>query len=157
MSQEDFTVAEALKLNAGQSLAGFNMGLEGLCEGTKAVITFPASLGFDDPQSKMVRPDGVPPGSSLQYHVEVIRVLKVADDGVPFRPCFFSLIDTDDSEDLDELELARHFARIKQPVPPHVMNEDTDGDGRISFEEFTGPKIPKAVRDMHDNEAKEEL
>ena len=26
------------------------------------------------------------------------------------------------------------------------MNEDTDGDGRISFDEFTGPKLPRDPR-----------
>jgi len=157
VAQEDFTVAEALKMKDGGMPTGFTMGIEGLCEGTKAIITFPAAVGFDDPQSKAVRPPNVATGSTLQYHVEIIKVLKLAEDGVPYRPCFFSLIDTDGSEDLDELELKHHFARIKKPVPPHVMNEDKDGNGRISFDEFTGPKIPTAIREAHDRQDKQEL
>ena len=191
VAQEDFTVAEALKMKGGGMPTGFTMGMEGLCEGTKAVLTFPAAVGFDDPQSKAVRPPNVAMGSTLQYRVEIIKVLKLAEDGVPYRPCFFSLIDTDGrcvrwvsrrviveawggrrdgtwggcassfcvlspltctnisprprphlqtraylcSEDLDELELKHHFARIKKPMPPHVMSEDKDGNGRISFDE----------------------
>eukprot|EP00325_Prymnesiales_sp_UTEX-LB-985_P009967 CAMPEP_0174701360 /NCGR_PEP_ID=MMETSP1094-20130205/6024_1 /TAXON_ID=156173 /ORGANISM="Chrysochromulina brevifilum, Strain UTEX LB 985" /LENGTH=254 /DNA_ID=CAMNT_0015898989 /DNA_START=48 /DNA_END=812 /DNA_ORIENTATION=+ len=152
ITQEDFTVAEALKLNSGQSLEGFNLGIEGLCEGTKATITFSPQVGFDDPQTKMARPANVLEGSTLRYHVEVVKVLKVAPDGVPYRPCFFSLIDVDGSEDIDEVELARHFARIKRPMPPSVMNEDKDEDGRISFDEFSGPKIPRAAREAQDQE-----
>ena len=140
---EDFTHATAVKLGVGETVKGWDLGLEGLCEGTKAVIVVPPELGYDEQGTALPRPAAVPMGATLRYEIEIIKILKVAPDGVPFRPCFFSLIDTDGSNDLDEVELARHFARIKKPVPPHVMNEDLDGDGRISFDEFTGPKIKR--------------
>ena len=122
-----------------QTVKGFDLAMAGLCEGTKATITVPAALGFDEPNAKAARPPEVPVGSALRYDVEIIKILRVAPDGVPYRPCFFSLIDADGSGDLDELELARHFTRVKQQVPPHVMQEDTDGDGRISFDEYVCP------------------
>jgi hypothetical protein len=136
---DDFTHAEPVRMGRGETVSGWDMAVEGMCEGTKAVITVPPSLGFDEPKSKIPRPASVPVGSTLRYEIEVIKVLRVAEDGVPYRPCFFSLIDTDASWDLDEIELKRHFARINKPVPPHVMNEDIDGDGRISWDECAAP------------------
>lgn len=154
---EDFTHASAVKLGAGETVSGFDMALEGLCEGSTAVVIVPPELGFDEPGAKAPpRPAAVPVGATLRYELEVIKVLKVAEDGVPYRPCFFSLIDTDDSGDLDEAELAAHFARIGQQMPTHVMSEDTDGDGRIGFDEFTGPKIPREARDGMRREQVEE-
>eukprot|EP00322_Chrysochromulina_rotalis_P012126 CAMPEP_0115855088 /NCGR_PEP_ID=MMETSP0287-20121206/14364_1 /TAXON_ID=412157 /ORGANISM="Chrysochromulina rotalis, Strain UIO044" /LENGTH=256 /DNA_ID=CAMNT_0003309235 /DNA_START=124 /DNA_END=894 /DNA_ORIENTATION=- len=151
---EDFTVANATKLGV-DTLSTWDLAVTGLCEGEKVQITLPPSLGFDASNARLPRPSEVPSGATLRFDVEVIKVLFVAPDGHPYRPCFFSLIDADGSGDLDELELARHFARVKQPMPPHVMQEDSDGDGRISFDEFTGPKIP---REAHEQMAlKEEL
>lgn len=143
---DDFTHATAIKLDAGEKPQGWDEVLRGLCAGTKATVTIPPTLGFDNPNGKPPRPATVPLGASLRYEIEIISVLVVDSSGVPFRPCFFSLIDTDKSGDLDEVELARHFARINKPVPAHVMGEDTDGDGRISFDEFKGPKIPRKTR-----------
>ena len=139
---EDFTIANATKMGK-ETLDAWDLAMDGLCEGEKVQITLPPSLGFDAPKARLARPSDVPVGATLQFEVEVVKVLFVSPDGHPYRPCFFSLIDTDGSGDLDELELARHFARVKQQTPPHVMNEDLDGDGRISFDEFTGPKIPR--------------
>jgi len=140
---EDFTRASAVKMGVGEVPAGWDMALEGLCEGTMLTLTVPPSLGFDTADGKPPRPASVPPGATLRYEMEIVSVLRVDEHGVPFRPCFFSLIDTDGSGDLDEVELARHFARIKQQMPAHVMSEDKDNDGRISWEEFTGPKLPR--------------
>jgi len=144
---DDFTVANATKMGI-DTLKAWDMAVDGLCEGERVEITLPPSLGFDEPGARVSRPEDVPEGSMLRFDVEIIKVLIIAADGHPYRPCFFSLMDTDDSGDLDELELARHFARVKQQMPQHVMNEDTDGDGRISFDEFTGPKIPKETQEQ---------
>ena len=58
-----------------------------------------------------------------------------------------ALIDTDESADIDEAELAHHFKRIKREhemTPADVIKaEDQDNDGRISWDEFTGPKGPR--------------
>ena len=69
-------------------------------------------------------------------------MLRIAPDGKPYRPCFFSIIDSDRDSYLTIEELNRHFSRIGQQLPPHVMNEDKDSDGKISWGEFTGPKEP---------------
>ena len=138
----DFTEANATRMGV-ETLAAWDRAVDGLCEGQKVTIQLPPLLGFDDPEARLPRPAEVPRGATLLFEVEVIKVLFVADDGHPYRPCFFSLIDADSNGHLDRTELVKHFARIGRPMPSHVMSEDKDGDGWISFAEFTGPKIAK--------------
>ena len=111
---DDFTHASAVKMGVGEVPKGWDMALLGYCQGTKATLTIPPSLGFDSPNGKPQRPASVPIGATLRYDIEIISVLAVDSTGVPFRPCFFSLIDTDDSGDLDEVEVRR--SRV-QPWP----------------------------------------
>ena len=42
-------------------------------------------------------------------------------------------------------QLTRHFAHIKKPLPSNAMADDKNGDGRISFDEFSGPKHERRV------------
>ena len=100
---DDFTVANATRLGA-DTLKAWDMAVDGLCEGERVVITLPPQLGFDEPGARLTRPQEVPVGATLRYDVEIIKVLHVAPDGTPYRPCFFSLIDADGSGDLDEIE-----------------------------------------------------
>ena len=44
--------------------------------------------------------------------------------------------------DLDEAELARHFARVGQAIPSNIMVEDKDRDGKITFDESGRPRNP---------------
>jgi len=143
---QDFTHASALQLGAGVVPLGWDKAMVGLCEGTLLTLTIPPSLGFDADAGTPARPVSVPVGATLRYDMEIISVLLVDEQGLPFRPCFFTMIDVDESGYLDEHELERHFARINKPVPTNVMSEDTDEDGRISFDEFTGPKWPRHGR-----------
>jgi len=145
---EDFTSTDAIRLGVGQTVFGLDLALEDLCEGTKAVITIPPEVGFDEPDCRAPRPTAVPLNATLRYEVDIVKVLDVAPDGIPYIPCMFSLIDADRSGFLDESELQRHFARIRQTMPARaIIEEDTDGDGYVSFDEFTGPKTPQHVQE----------
>lgn len=82
-----------------------------------------------------------PPGSHVQYEVEIAVVLDVGHDGKPVRPDVFKIIDTDCSGDLSETEVHQHFAWIRRAPPPDLFRkQDPNRDGRISWHEFTGPK-----------------
>merc|ERR1712032_841689 len=102
-----------MRLGTSQSLKGLDLALDGMCETQKAVLTIPPELGFGN-----VPKPNVPSGSTLQYEVEVIKVLKMGRDNKPIRPNIFKLIDTDGSQHLEREELYAHFERISQPVPP---------------------------------------
>ena len=138
----DWTSANATRLGVGDVPKGWDEALLGLCEGTELTITIPPSLGFDSADGRPPRPPTVPVGATLSYEISIVAVLKIDSAGVPFRPCFFSIIDTNGDGYLAEAELERHFARIKQPVQPW-RSEDVDGDDRISWAEFSGPKHPR--------------
>jgi len=132
---KDYTRSPPMKLGTSQSVKGLDLALDGMCEGQKAVLTIPPELGF----GKVAKPN-VPAGSTLRYEVEVIKILQIGRDGKPIRPNIFKLIDADRNGHLEREELHAHFERISQPVPPNVLNEDTDGDGKLSWDEFGGPK-----------------
>jgi Ca2+-binding EF-hand superfamily protein len=55
-------------------------------------------------------------------------------------PDVFSLIDSSADGELDEAEVRAHFHRLGKAVPETWAIEDTDRNGRISWEEFHGPK-----------------
>lgn len=132
---KDYTRGQPMRLGTSQSLKGLDLALEGMCEAQKAVLTIPPELGF----GKEAKPN-VPAGSTLRYEVEIVKILKIGRDGKPIRPNIFKLIDLDGSQHLERHELSAHFDRISQPLPPNVLNEDKDGDGKLSWDEFGGPK-----------------
>ncbi|XP_060073154.1 peptidyl-prolyl cis-trans isomerase FKBP7-like [Ylistrum balloti] len=92
----------------------------------------------------------IPPNTDLVFDVELIQV----HDG-PKPPNVFKMIDIDSDNLLTRDELAMYLARQSQMqgVPMDLANvqnlkvlnnifsvEDKDRDGRISHDEFTGPK-----------------
>ena len=60
-------------------------------------------------------------------------------------PNLFKLMDSDGSRDLDEREIHYHFDRIGQKLPSPTLfkDQDKDSDGKISWDEFSGPKGTK--------------
>ena len=63
------------------------------------------------------------------------------------------MIDTDGDGTISKAEIDAFFEQQGRPVPEGLWeNEDKDGDGVISWEEFSGPK-----GDSPPNAAKEEL
>ena len=139
---EDFTNTKAFKMGGEQVVTGLKMAMDGMCEGTRATVVISPGLGFDHPSGKPPRPPSVPRGATLRYELEVIALLQLDKQGLPYPPCLFSLIDRDRSSYLDRAELEHHFARIKRALPANAMADDSDGDGRISWVEFSGPKRP---------------
>ena len=128
---KDFTHARAVRMGVGEVVKGWDLAMEGMCAGTVATLVVPPSLGFDHRSGRPQRPTDVPAGATLRYDLEIIVVLEVDEKGVPYRPCFFRLIDRDGNGYLDMPELTRHFARIGKEVPAHVMVEDKNKDVRL--------------------------
>ena len=74
-------------------------------------------------------------------------------------PNFFAQIDTNADGFLTDSEIAEFFEMMGKPNPPTFMEaQDTDGDGQISWDEFTGPKgtePPSADADEEETDSDE--
>merc|ERR1739846_233793 len=92
----------------------------------------------------------IPGGATLHFDVEVVDI----SDSPPPGPNYFAMIDTDEDGKLSGTEIEAFFGQQGRPVPDGLWEaEDKDGDGFISWEEFSGPKGDSAPEVA----AKEEL
>jgi len=128
------------KLGAGQVIRGWDEGLLNLCKGAKATLVISPDYGYG------ARGAGgdIPGGATLNFDVEVVDI----QDGPVERPQpnIFAKIDgkgKDGKEDgvLTVEELTAFFKDQDRELPPGLMeHEDKDKDGKVSWEEFSGPK-----------------
>ena len=71
------------------------------------------------------------------------------DDG--HEPDLFGFLDEDGDGKLSVLELTEYFSMQGSGMPEGLMErEDKDGDGFISWEEFSGPKGSKPPGSISD-------
>jgi len=123
------------KVGMGQVIKGWDEGLVGLCKGAKATLILPPDYGYGDGGAGA----DIPGGATLNFDVEVIEI----GDDAPPQPNLFTQIDTNEDGKLDKDEVKAYFVGMGQEdmdVDPIFEQEDTDSDGFISWDEFSGPK-----------------
>ena len=130
------------QVGVGNLIKGWDLGLLGLCLGTKARLTIPPSQAYGHRGYHTI-----PPGATLQFDIEIVDVANYKDRQVVVdvpeggEDNLFALIDNNRDGKLDEQELQNFFSRQgSDVVPPEVWRDDVDQDGMISWIEFTGPK-----------------
>jgi len=130
------------QVGQGQVIKGWDEGLVGLCKGAKATIVIPPDMGYGDSGAG----DDIPGGATLKFDVEVVDL----SNDAPPQPNFFAQIDTDGSGDLSKEEVAAYFADVVGREMPDGLweSEDKDGDGVISWDEFSGPKGDSAKEEL---------
>ena len=75
-------------------------------------------------------------GATLHFDVEVVSI-----NAAPEQPNFFKQIDTDADGKISPEEVGAYFTAQGQTMPDELFGkEDTNGDGHISWDEFSGPK-----------------
>ena len=115
---------------------GINQGINGLCVGSKATITV---LPKDEHDDGGLSDYGVPPGATLHFDVEIVSVASDKPDDTNL----FLELDLDESGDISRFEIEEYMDLVlgRSKIPEGLFeNQDTDRDGYISWEEFTGPK-----------------
>ena len=129
-------------LGKGQVINGWEKGLLGLCKGAKARLTLPPEMAYG--------PGGagadIPGGATLLFDVEIVDIQPGPAGGAATKvPDIFSLIDKDGNKELNQEEVEAFFKeRDDEDVPAELWaKEDTNSDGVISREEFTGPQGSK--------------
>ncbi|KAK2548430.1 Peptidyl-prolyl cis-trans isomerase FKBP14 [Acropora cervicornis] len=135
-------------LGTGTVIKGFERGVRGMCSGQKREIIIPPSLGYGKKGA-----GEIPGNTTLTYELELLDIRPP-----PPQADMFSHIDTNGDKVLSKKEVSVYMksqARA-QGMPVHdkkwkkhhkmmVANifeqEDTDEDGAISHDEFSGPKM----------------
>jgi len=124
------------KVGGGQVIKGWDEGLLGLCKGARAVLVIPPEMGYGAAGAGA----DIPGGATLNFDVEVVDI---SDKSPPEPPQanIFDQIDLDSDGSLSKSEIEAYFVQMGSTTPDGLWEkEDTDGDGIISWEEFSGPK-----------------
>merc|ERR1719361_2295147 len=122
------------QIGVGQVIKGWDEGVAGLCVGSKAKLIIPPDMGYGASGAG----GDIPGGATLNFDVEVLEIT----DGPPPPPNYFTMIDTNGDGFIDEEELSAYFKNMDVDTVPEGLweREDKDKDGKISWEEFSGPK-----------------
>jgi len=133
------------QLGTTNLLKGLELGVNGLCQGSQAIIVIPPSLGYGS--------HGLAPAdATIRFEIDVLDVSNVEipkpemvipdptdedDDENQFEA-----LDTDGDGVINKDEMAAYYHSIGHDDYGGTVFEleDTDGDGYISWEEFHGPK-----------------
>jgi hypothetical protein len=112
-----------------------------MCVKEKRTIIVPPELAYGSKGNKKMK---IPPNATLRYEVECLAIR----DKIFTQPLLdiFSDIDVNRDDKLDKNEVKTYYEskRKMTKVPKDFWStQDHDGDGFVSFDEFTGPKIRK--------------
>merc|ERR1711871_11370 len=120
------------QIGTGQVIKGWEEGLIGMCIGEKRTLVIPPEKGYGERGAGA----DIPGGATLNFEVECLDI----QDGPP-TPNIFADLDKDGSKDLSLEEIQAFFKEQGREMPPDLMeHEDKNGDGVISWTEFSGPK-----------------
>ena len=146
-------VAPSFPVGRGKVISGLDRGLIGLCKGSHAYIVVPPHLGYGH-AGKPER--GVWSDTTLRYDVEILDIR-------PGVPNDFAKIDANKDWEISVDEAREYFEGLGQEVNYDKLweDEDDDGDGYISWDEFKGPKggegpPPKKMPNPHHNAKKQQ-
>ena len=131
-SRDGVGIAPSFTVGQGKVIAGLDQGLIGLCKGSSAYIIVPPNLAY----GRIGKPEqGVLSNTILQYDVEILDIQ-------PPVPNDFVKIDSNMDWEISIDEAREYFEKLGQMVNLDTLwnDEDTNGDGYISWEEFKGPK-----------------
>lgn len=131
-SRDGVGIAPSFTVGQGKVIAGLDQGLIGLCKGSSAYIIVPPNLAY----GRMGKPEqGVMYDTILRYDVEILDIQ-------PPAPNDFVNIDSNKDWEISIDEAREYFETLNQMVNLDTLwnDEDTNGDGYISWEEFKGPK-----------------
>lgn len=130
-SKDKGPVVVQMKKDSG--IEGFK-GLLGVCVGAKVSLTIPPEEAYGDHGVGNI----VPPGATLRFDIQVIEASKKPPAD---QPNVFAQIDKNGDKRISKQEALDFFKKSGlDEVPAHVWKEDVNGDGYISWDEFTGPK-----------------
>merc|ERR1711934_494059 len=127
-------------LGTGQVIKGWDQGLMDMCVGEKRTLVIPPVLGYGGRGAG----NDIPGGATLRFTVECLGI-----KDAPPQPNIFKDIDHKHGNKdgkLTKEEIAAWFKKEQgqDELPPDLWkSEDKNGDGVVSWDEFSGPKGDK--------------
>mmetsp|Transcript_853 Transcript_853/g.1075 ORF Transcript_853/g.1075 Transcript_853/m.1075 type:complete len:221 (-) Transcript_853:202-864(-) len=130
----------SFQLGVGRVIKGWDQGLTDMCIGEKRTLIISPEMGYGSSGAG----GAIPGGATLNFEVECLDIT----DSAPAQeqPNIFGQIDADDDSFLTKEELLGWFktAQGLDSIPDGLFeHEDKDEDGKISWDEFSGPKGSK--------------
>jgi len=134
-------------LGGGRVIKGWDEGLQGMCVGMKRTLIIPPHLGYGDSGAG----GAIPGGATLKFDVECLKIGDASSAGSAGsegeEPNIFAEIDSNSDGSLTEDEMRNWFVNErgeKDGIPAGLWEqEDKDQDGKVTWEEFSGPKGTK--------------
>lgn len=136
-----------MKVGGSSQIECFRRGLSGLCVGAKVSLVCPPEHAYGEKGGKGGE---IPGGATLNFDVEIVWVDKKSRDPRKLRADLasekghnnkFAQIDADENGELTWDECTAWSKIQGRPVTEKFFTrEDRDGDGVISWMEFTGAK-----------------
>jgi len=142
------------QIGVGQVVKGWDQGLLDMCVGEKRKLIVPPHLGYGDQGAGEV----IPAGATLVFETELLKVEKA-----PPVVNVFKEIDGNDDQQLSREEVSEYLKKqmesmktegnteeneeVRKALEDHdklveeiFQHEDSDKNGFITHEEFSGPK-----------------
>ncbi|KAI1285738.1 Peptidyl-prolyl cis-trans isomerase FKBP14 [Halotydeus destructor] len=131
------------QLGIGQVIKGWDTGLIGMCIGEKRVLTIPSKLAYGESGAG----DKIPANAGLKFDVECVDI---EEGSAPVN--VFSEIDANQDNQISREEVSEY---LRKQIPAEAagempdqdklveeifQHEDSDKNGFISHDEFSGPK-----------------
>jgi len=137
-SSRDFGEPFQFHVGLGNVIQGWDEGFVGLCKGAKAKLTIPPEFGYGENGAGA----DIPGGATLAFDVEVVDITEEE------IPNVFAEIDTDGDGKITREEVITWFKEaqghdITEQLDEIFEMEDTNKDGVITWDEFSGPKGPE--------------
>ena len=126
---------------------GHFQALLGMCEGEVKQARIPPTLMYSGTGLTTRTKEIVPRWATIIVHIEVLSVANDEEDVLAkSEKQAFSSIDADSDGKLSRTELSTYYKGDKQDIPEanllvmeQVFRNDEDGDGLLTFEEFSRP------------------
>jgi len=129
----------------GEVILGMDEGVIGACVGATRTLVIPPEKGYGEAGLTSHERDGkwwdgIPGFATLQIVLEVMAV-HVLEDKISYDDMFATL-DANGDRSLSREEVMAYFKQVHEHdhIPDDLWEDDVDGDGYISWEEFSGPK-----------------
>jgi hypothetical protein len=131
-----------IALGTGQVVPGLEQGVAGMCAGEKRVVVIPPALGYGGKAKTGQGGTKIHAHSTLHFEVECTRVSRAKPRALRYPDNVFVQADRDESGSIALAELAAYFEETGVRADPReaLAHDDADGDGSVSWEEFSGPK-----------------